>query len=78
MRMKGLCPHATDRWDWHNRHSAQDVDGNSEIAPLDALHILNALSNHGAVDTQELDRLFATDEILSQPARIAAGSDIST
>jgi uncharacterized secreted protein with C-terminal beta-propeller domain len=61
------------RWDWHNRHSAQDVDGNSEIAPLDALHILNALSKHGAVDTQELDRLFATDEILSQPARIAEG-----
>jgi hypothetical protein len=60
-------------WDWHNRHSAKDVDANGEVNPTDALHILNAIARHGAVDTAAYDAVFGTGALLERPAEKVEG-----
>jgi hypothetical protein len=49
------------------------VDANGEVNPTDALHILNAIARHGAVDTAAYDAVYGTGALLERPAEKVEG-----
>ncbi|MEZ6087995.1 MAG: dockerin type I domain-containing protein [Pirellulaceae bacterium] len=63
------------RWIWHNDGQHEDVNGDGDVTPLDALIGINLLSERGVLTTEALDAVFANNDQVDDLAYFDANND---